>query len=182
MASVLSIESAGFSCIIGLLSDPGLARSNWGRVAWCVAGWRGRFELRVRCSELRTLPASWPATASWPVRLRAFYGTTGAASTSVLRQRRVRRRQRRQRMASLRGASSTSSAGLGVAWVSVVLCVCGAVWARYLWCVVVDSVVGGLVCGGWIGACICGNRNAGLGENGVGMVWACLYSWCINSK
>ena len=83
-----------------------------------------------------------------------------------------------------------------------------AVLERNSWCVYgcgvcgvrVSVVVSGLVCGGcmgveiwwtvslwiglcgWIGAEMRVNRCAGLGENGVDMVWVCLYSWCINSK
>ena len=42
----------------------------------------------------------------------------------------------------------------------------------------VGSVVGGLVCGCWMGAEMCVNRCAGLVEVNVGAV----YGWCINSK
>ena len=51
------------------------------------------------------------------------------------------------------------------------------VW--YLWSVVcVDSVVGGLVCGCWIGAEYVCKPVAGLVEVKVSAV----YGWCINSK
>ncbi len=104
-------------------------------------------------------------SGAWPVRLQ-----------------RPRRRQRRG-MASLRGASS-ASAGAGVAWVCVGVCVrlWGCVGVESVACVVsvvgVDSVVGGLVCGGWIGAEMCGDWNAGLVEINVGAVCG----WYINSE
>ena len=121
---------------------------------------------------------------AWPVQLR-----TGR----WLRRRRVRRHQRRG-MASLRGAS-TASAGLGVACVCVCLwrlCVCGGcvfvgLYGRGICgvCMVVECVG---QCRWWIGLRwldwrgICGNRNAGLGENEVDMAWVCLYGWYINSE
>ena len=72
----------------------------------------------------------------------------------------------------------------------MVVGVCGAVWLWYLWFVVVWVSVA-CVCGtvslvDWF-VWLCGRGNvwkpdAGLGENGVDMVWVCLYSWCINSE
>ena len=61
--------------------------------------------------------------------------------------------------------------------------ICGCVWLRYLWCLwsvwavsLVDWFVwAGLARNLW-------EPDAGLGENGVDMVWVCLYSWYINSK
>ena len=71
-------------------------------------------------------------------------------------------------MASLRDATASTSASVGGLASSGRLCRCvfvglcvfvEAVWLWYLWSVVsVDGVVGGLVCGGWIGVEMCVNR------------------------
>ena len=87
----------------------------------------------------------------------------------------------------------------------MVVCVCGAVWARYLWlglcvygCVylwsLVDWFVGvvwarrfggrcrrGLVCGGGLARVFVEAGNAGLVEIKVKHGW-CVCSWYINSK
>ena len=50
----------------------------------------------------------------------------------------------------------------------------------WLWSVL-DSVVGGLVCGGWIGAEMCVNRSLVSVESKPDMAGVCI-SLCINSK
>ena len=86
-------------------------------------------------------------------------------------------------------ASTSTSVGRGC-----VVCVCGAVCGVYLWvlarcvfvgagavCICGSVVVGGLVCGGCVGADICGTCR--WSRRNQSQAWlVCVCSWCINSK
>ena len=108
--------------------------------------------------------SAWPVksvelrTGAW-LRVHRGCDCIGAASTSV--------RHRRQRQRRRGPGLSTSSVCVFVeaVWVWRLYVFVEAVWLWYLWCVYlwsvvfVDSVVGGLVCGCWIGAEMCGSRS-----------------------
>ena len=144
------------------------------------------------------LPDAWPACMSGLVQSDPVCGLSDTRPAQLRRYemgRRLRRRVRPEgRTVSPLGAGWASTSGYGIAS-RCVDSVGGAgvvrvsVWC--LWgCMVVVSavcgcvgicgavVVGGLVCGGWIGAEMCGDWNAGLVEINVGAVCG----WYINSE
>ena len=132
---------------------------------WCATASVLRRRVRPEGRTVSPLEAGWASTSRYGI----------ASRCDGFAQRRRRPAQR------------------GVAWVFVYLwvfavwvfveavCVCGVCMGVVSVFVGVDSVVGGLVCGA-VWARNLWKPDAGLGENGVDMVWVCLYSWCINSK